>query len=747
MTEDTRQATIRRVNGATSAFVAGLIASASAHAENLPTRKIPAPHAGQSARPAPHPATSQPPSARSAVPAANVVPAPETISVRASARTPRLAAAVPLGALGARSELDTPFAISSVSAAKMEQLQAADINDVFRSEPGVQENSNGGSTASGASFRVRGLSLDWSNGYKIDGMAIPYWYIDLPMANFERLQLTKGASAFMYGFGSPGGVLDFQLKKPVEERKLTLEAGYRTDAVFRQMLDTGGSFDRAHRFTYRLVFGNEVGNQYNSSFMRNTSVSFSTRAQITDNFSWHFDAFYDASLQKDMVNGVAVSSSAIGPNFNYLAPISGRAPFGAPGSWKTNDVKVFRTGFDWNFAPGWRAGIAYGYTHLDERFPSNQVTFTSTNGDYFSRAFEQDRVLGYHQVDASTEGHFQTGPLKHDVLIGITWERQDFAADATAGLLGPTEYGNIHSDRPSITDATNFTPHLYHYLDNVQVAPFWTDTISWRKWSLLAGARYTDYQENDFSTSGAQTAARRNNPVTPIVSLSYKVDPGINAYFSYVEAMQTGGIGGPTNVNYMQVFGPIRSQEYELGLKVQRRIWSGTVALYRLDTGSAYTNAQNYYTQDGISRYQGVEAAGGVRVTRDLTLNGSITYLNAYYVSGPASVVDHKLEAVAPFQASFGADYAIPLVHGLSVNGGFNYVGPSWLDAANTFHLQSYLVGDLGASYVTQVDRHKLTFRATVKNIGNERYWVSRGSYNLFPGAPRTVVLSMRFDL
>lgn len=108
----------------------------------------------------------------------------EVITVRTVRNAPRLARHVPLGALGNRSEFDTPFSVSSVSAAKIEAMQASDINDVMRYEPGVQANSNGTSTASGSSVRVRGLNLDWTNGYKIDGMAIPYWYIDLPVANF-----------------------------------------------------------------------------------------------------------------------------------------------------------------------------------------------------------------------------------------------------------------------------------------------------------------------------------------------------------------------------------------------------------------------------------------------------------------------------------------------------------------------------------------------------------------------------------
>ncbi|MBB2188999.1 TonB-dependent receptor [Gluconacetobacter azotocaptans] len=678
-----------------------------------------------------------------AAPAAIQAASPEAITVSANAHRPRLASHAAMGALGSRSEFDTPFSLSIVSAAKVEQMQAADINDIFRAEPGVQENSNGGSTASGASFRVRGLDLDWTNGYKIDGFAIPYWFIDLPMANFGQFQLTKGASAFLYGFGSPGAVLDFQLKKPVDDPRLSIEAGYRSDAAFRQSLDAGGPIGKSGRVTYRFSVGNEVGNQYNGSFIRSTSVSAATRVRITDALAWHFDSFYLNTLQKGMVNGVTVVSG-----LTSLTPISGRAELGARDSWKANDLKHFNTGFDWDFAPHWNTKLVYGYTHLDERFPSNAITFLNDRGDYLNRPFQMTRVFTYHQVQETTEGTFQTGPLRHNVVAGIMWLYQKFDADANAQYYQPYQYGNIFVSRPTETNAHFYNPRLYNYIDYTQIAPFWSDTISWHKWSLLAGARYTDYFEDDYATngSGRQTAARHNNPVTPVVSLSYKPAPDINAYFSYVEAMQSGTQAAATAQNAYQVFAPMRSQEYELGVKVQKSRWSGTLALYRLDTIAAYVDSNNVQQQGGLVRYQGVEVGGAVQATRDLQLTGSLTYLDARYGAG-TPYEGKRAESTSPFEANFSANYVIPAVKGLSVNGGLNWVSAGWLNPSNTFRLQSYIIGTVGAQYVTRVHRHRLTFRAAVENIGNERYWVSRGALQLFPGAPRTVTLSMRFDL
>jgi len=124
-----------------------------------------------------------------------------------------------------------------------------------------------------------------------------------------------------------------------------------------------------------------------------------------------------------------------------------------------------------------------------------------------------------------------------------------------------------------------------------------------------------------------------------------------------------------------------------------------------------------------------------------------LAYLDTRYVQAAAGYQNHKLEAVAPFQAAFNAEYRLESVRGLSVNAGFNYVSRSWLDASNTVRLPSYIVGNVGTAYSMKIANHHVVLRAAVENIGNVRYWMSRGNRNLFPGAPRTVSLNARFDL
>jgi iron complex outermembrane receptor protein len=61
---------------------------------------------------------------------------------------------------------------------------------------------------------VRGLPVDLLNGFKMDGLSIPNWGSDMPLEPFSQIELLKGPGGFMYGFGQPGGILNFVSKQP-----------------------------------------------------------------------------------------------------------------------------------------------------------------------------------------------------------------------------------------------------------------------------------------------------------------------------------------------------------------------------------------------------------------------------------------------------------------------------------------------------------------------------------------------------
>ncbi|MGI4983596.1 MAG: TonB-dependent receptor plug domain-containing protein, partial [Janthinobacterium lividum] len=106
------------------------------------------------------------------------------------------------GALGDRAQVDTPFSTTVKTSYDIADLSARSATDAFKYDAATSTVVSS-DTAENALFSVRGMELDQLNGSKVDGQAFPLWDIDLGLEPFEQVQLLKGLSGFMYGFGAP----------------------------------------------------------------------------------------------------------------------------------------------------------------------------------------------------------------------------------------------------------------------------------------------------------------------------------------------------------------------------------------------------------------------------------------------------------------------------------------------------------------------------------------------------------------
>ena len=114
---------------------------------------------------------------------------------------------VSAGALGSRKQVDTPFSTRVVTSDEAQDLMAATANDLFKYDPAVSAISENG-ISENSMFTVRGMPIDTLNSIKVDGQTFPSWDTDLSLEPFEQVELLKGLSGFMYGFGSPGGIVN-----------------------------------------------------------------------------------------------------------------------------------------------------------------------------------------------------------------------------------------------------------------------------------------------------------------------------------------------------------------------------------------------------------------------------------------------------------------------------------------------------------------------------------------------------------
>ncbi len=126
--------------------------------------------------------------------------------------------------------METPASIQVIPKSVLHDQQAFRLEDAIKNVSGVQtQHSFGGDYET---FVMRGFLQSTAN-YR-NGIRIPGTKFDL--ANVERVEVLKGTSAMLYGFGDPGGFISTVTKQPSSEPYYSLEQRfgsynfYRTEA-------------------------------------------------------------------------------------------------------------------------------------------------------------------------------------------------------------------------------------------------------------------------------------------------------------------------------------------------------------------------------------------------------------------------------------------------------------------------------------------------------------------------------------
>src|SRR5882757_1607023 len=115
---------------------------------------------------------------------------------------------------------------------------------------------------------------------------------------------------------------------------------------------------------------------------------------------------------------------------------------------------------------------------------------------------------------------------------------------------------------------------------------------------------------------------------------------------------------------------------------------------------SADTNGENVFAMDGNARYRGVEVSLQGDLTRDLSVIASAVHLDAKQVDSPdPTLVGKTPENAAHVTANLFADYRIPAVAGLSINGGLYYIGPRAVNDLDQASIGGYTLLTAGLRY------------------------------------------------
>ena len=106
-----------------------------------------------------------------------------------------------INVLGKKPIKDTPYSVAVYSSELMKNKQARSLADITKGDASVSLMADN-LVRENNTPAIRGIRPDLTNGYKIDGINARVRSSDLPLEHLERIEILKGASGFLYGFGA-----------------------------------------------------------------------------------------------------------------------------------------------------------------------------------------------------------------------------------------------------------------------------------------------------------------------------------------------------------------------------------------------------------------------------------------------------------------------------------------------------------------------------------------------------------------
>ena len=636
------------------------------------------------------------------------------------------------GALGGRTQLETPFSTTVVTPTEIEERPIDRLGDLFGLDAAVSDNS----AAYGAwatYLSVRGLPLDWQNGFRIDGQPFLSYTTTLPLEHLQQVELLKGAAGFLYGFGSPGGVVNYVTRKPPADgavRSATVGAG--PGGLWRAHADLGGRAGENGRFGYRLNATREDGRTINDGSLERNAVSLALDARLTNALAWDFQTI----LQDRDVTGQepTIETSRLPGGLPSPVAADDRNIVGE-GSFVDNTFRYYATGLKYSLAPGWTLSGRYSHSSSESRRNETILYLRDSAGNYDDWRSDYGEHYQFNQWQGLLEGEFRTGSIGHKVVAGYASQanKNDYS---TVSVYQPVGTGSLYAPNPNAFHSSGGMADmaLARGAEIRQDSVFASDTVQLtQRWSAIAGLRHIRYRE--------EVSGYGSNVVTPTLALMYQAAPRTMVYGSYVESLEPGSVVGTLYANRGEVLDPVESKQFEIGVKTDQRRWGATAALFRIERGAEYVTPANELVQGGEATYQGAEVAGVLRAGRFLEFGGSLMHLDSEYGQGYPDR-GNRVTGAPRLIAAAHASYRLPQLPALKLRADAKYTGSTMLRSTNDLEVPGYTVLNLGATYDTRIGGHDTTFRVAVRNALDKRYWLYQFRNYVKAGDPRALTVS-----
>jgi iron complex outermembrane recepter protein len=636
--------------------------------------------------------------------------------------------------------IDTPLTVNVVPRAVIDAQAATGLYDALRNTAGVSRSQLNGATYD--NIAIRGILVENRGNYRLNGSLPVINLIDLPLENKERVEVLKGVGALYYGFTPPSGIVNMTTKRAGADPVTSLQISGADHGAYGGHLDFGRRYGSGEQFGLRL---NLAAGHLDSGIDRVDgdrglgSVAFDW--DLTDDTTLQVDVEH---IRKDVSEPAAIALLGAGPDGSIPLPPVPEATANLAGEWQRYDANatnaLVRVQTNWSSRVATVIEAGQAETRRDRAFSQFQ-TYSITTGEGELRAFLVDGQR-YRNRNARAEvaAAFATGPLSHELVVGAT-RNERYQNGRGSQIVSFTQNLYLPRDVPEtdITQALTSAPSTItddgvYTFDRVRVG---------ERWQLLAGLRYSDY-ENDTATTDYSVTK-----TSPSVGVIFKPRSNWSIYGTYIEGLEEGGIAPANNVNAFEVLPPAVSEQYELGVKGKpAEGLTITLSAFEIDRPSAFTNSANRFVLDGRARIRGTELVASGELGTQWSLIASGVWLDAEQRdAADVRLIGKRPENTPKYTGSVFGEYRLANVPGLAVSAGAFYTGTRPVNNLNQAFIGGVTTYNVGGRYRFQLAGREARAQLNVENLTDKDYWNTAGNGLLGVGAPRTVKLSLMTTL
>lgn len=457
-------------------------------------------------------------------------------------------------------------------------------------------------------FSIRGFeaSFNLRNGFRVNGVT--------DTANISHIEVIKGPSSVLYGAAEPGGLLNFNTKRPLFEAGGSASYTYGTNSFHRGMIDVYGPLGKSETMAYRFI----------SSYTNAESDTFWAleKTFLAPSFEWRINKTMRLGVELEYMNrnqnglrkrgmvnvisGVdipgferpqAIWDREIGPDFDIQR-----------NAFKDGEQRFGVIDFEWNITDR----ITFRSIYQDTWAKSRVYKLDGAETPFFSGG--ERPVRGPRRLIEEINGHgfkaellfnFSMGNLgDHQLLIGYESHRESFREDERRWQngtlepigLGPDQIKNLDAVRTAtdnFTSTTKLWGATWDQIDlysNLSLAGeqekldslFVTDkvTLMDEKLHLLWGIRYDEVEsvEKDFE-DGTREPAPDAEETTFQLGGVYDLTDSLGLFANFSESFQPNGFG-----ENGEALPPQSGEGFDFGLKFGGEIFgkriSGNIAYF-----------------------------------------------------------------------------------------------------------------------------------------------------------------------